>query len=276
MKTPSPRSHSLIDTHVHINFPEFEPDLDQIRDHWRAAGVVDLVHSCVTPQEFPRLQQIATQFREVHLAIGMHPLDSRTNTSGWDGAIAAQIQAIARSESKIVAIGETGLDFYKSDNRSAQIEAFRAQLTIAHEQNLPVIIHSREAAIATREVLQQFNCDYPHRPVCGVMHCWSGTAEETQWFLDLGLYISFSGIITFKNVHTLHEAARLVPGDRLLVETDCPFLAPVPRRGQRNEPAYVRYVAEKLAEIRQEPFENLAATTTTNARRLFNLPQSEL
>jgi TatD DNase family protein len=234
------------------------------------------VHSCVTPEEFPRLKQIAAQFPEVHLAVGMHPLDSQTNASGWDCRVAQQIAAIAQSESNIVAIGETGLDFYKAENRDSQIAAFRAQLLIAHQQNLPVIIHSRDAAVATREVIAHFNHEHPHRPVRGVMHCWSGTMEETQWFLDLGLYVSFSGIVTFKNAHVLHGVARMVPGDRLLVETDCPFLAPVPRRGKRNEPAYVRYVAEKLAELRHEPLEDLARTTTANARKLFQLPQTPL
>jgi TatD DNase family protein len=171
----------------------------------------------------------------------------------------------------VVAIGETGLDLFKSDRKSAQIEAFKSQLRTARSLNLPVIIHSREASEATREVLQEFNAESPESPIRGVMHCWAGNPEETQWFVDLGMHISFSGVVTFKNAHDLHESAKIVPSDRLLVETDCPFLAPVPKRGKRNEPAYVLHVAESVAKLRNVELAELAEQTTNNAIALFKL-----
>jgi TatD DNase family protein len=134
-----------------------------------------------------------------------------------------------------------------------------------------VIIHSREASAATRQVLQEINAESPLEPVRGVMHCWAGNPEETQWFVDLGMYISFSGVVTFKNAHDLHESAKVVPSDRILVETDCPFLAPVPKRGKRNEPAYVLHVAESVAKLRDVDLETLATQTTKNACALFAL-----
>jgi TatD DNase family protein len=144
-------------------------------------------------------------------------------------------------------------------------------LAIARDLNLPVIIHCRDAAATARDVIQAFNEANPTKPARGVMHCWTGTPEETQWFIDLGFYISFSGVVTFKTAETVRESIKLVAKDRLLVETDCPFLAPVPKRGKRNEPAYVLHVAEKVAEVRGENLNTLAARTTKNAFALFNL-----
>jgi TatD DNase family protein len=169
----------------------------------------------------------------------------------------------------VVAIGETGLDFFKAENQQEQKTVFEAQLAIAKELDLPVIIHCRDAAVAMRDLLQSF---WEHNGrVKGVMHCWGGTPEETQWFLDLGFYISFSGIVTFKNATSIQSSALLVPSDRLLIETDCPFLAPIPKRGKRNEPAYVRYVAESIARLRNVSLEALAQETTHNACKLFSL-----
>jgi len=259
----------LVDTHVHINFKDFQADLNAVRDRWLDHGVSKLVHSCVSPDEFPQLQAIADQFPEVSLAVGLHPLDKNLNTTGWNPEIGDRIKSLASSEPRVVAIGETGLDFFKSDNQAAQIEAFKSQLRTARALNLPVIIHSREAAVATRQVLQEINVELPQEPIRGVMHCWAGNPEETQWFVDLGMYISFSGVVTFKNAHDLHESAKIVPNDRLLVETDCPFLAPVPMRGKRNEPAYVLHVAEHVAKLRNVDLETLAAQTTDNALKLF-------
>ncbi|MEE3718368.1 TatD family hydrolase [Tumidithrix elongata RA019] len=260
----------LVDTHVHVNFKNFEPDLETVRSRWQEVGVTRLVHSCVTPSEFEQIQSIADRFPEVSFAVGLHPLDTDLNEKGWQPSVGEQIHNLAKSDPRVVAIGETGLDFFKAENKTAQIAGFTAQLQVAHTLDLPVIIHCRDAAIATREVLEAFNAE-TSKPVKGVMHCWAGTPEETQWFLDLGMYISFSGVVTFKNAKTLQAAAKIVPSDRLLIETDCPFLAPVPERGKRNEPAYVLHVAEKLAELRGEPLADLAAQTTANAFKLFNL-----
>jgi TatD DNase family protein len=236
-----------------------------VRDRWQSAGVVHLVHSCVTPSEFAQTQALADRFAEISFAVGLHPLD----TQEWTPNTAMEIRELAQSDRRVVAIGETGLDFYKAEDRDVQIQVFREQLHIAHDLHLPVIIHCRDAGSALREVCQEFWEKYGR--VNGVMHCWAGTPEETRWFLDLGFYISFSGVVTFKNAAQIQDSARIVPDDRLLIETDCPFLAPVPRRGKRNEPAYVRHVAEYLSQLRGVPLEQIARTTTDNAKRLFQL-----
>jgi TatD DNase family protein len=256
----------LIDTHVHLNFDSFQSDLADVAQCWRDAGVVHLVHSCVEPAEFSSIQAIVNQYPEISFAVGLHPLD----VDRWAEGSAEQIQTLARSDSRVVAIGETGLDFFKADNVNQQMEAFEAQLVIAHALNLPVIIHCRDAASSMIRFLQTFW--NRTGPVRGVMHCWSGNPEETRQFLDLGFYISFSGIVTFKNAIQVHQSAKLVPDDRLLIETDCPFLSPVPKRGERrNQPAYVRYVADKVAELRQTTPEAIADQTFINASRLFEL-----
>ena len=257
----------LIDTHVHLNFDIFEPDLLAVRSRWQEAGVVRLVHSCVQPSEFTQIRAIVQRFSEISFAVGLHPLDA----DKWHHQMAEEIKSLAVSEPKVVAIGETGLDFYKADNREQQLMAFESHLSIAAELDLPVIIHCRQAAMQVKEVLQKWH-DIKGDRIRGVMHCWGGTPEETQWFLDLGFYISFSGTVTFKNAKQIQESAAMVSADRLLVETDCPFLAPVPKRGEkRSEPAYVRYVAEKIANLRGETLEAIASQTTQNACALFGL-----
>lgn len=253
----------LVDTHVHLNFDTFEADLDQVAQQWRDAGVVHLVHSCVEPAEFPRIQSIADRFPEISLSVGLHPLD----VAQWTDATATQIAQCADSDPRVVAIGELGLDFYKDSNRTQQVTALTAQLQIARDRNLPIIVHCRDAAEDMRQIFQQFFDR--HGPVNGVMHCWSGTPEETDWFLELGFYISFSGIATFKSAVQVHESVKSVPSDRLLIETDCPFLAPVPKRGKRNQPAFVRHVADRVAELRSTSTETIANQTAANAQRLF-------
>lgn len=256
----------LIDTHVHLNFNTFAPDLDAVAQAWRQAGVVHLVHSCVEPNEFKGIQAIADRFPELSFAVGLHPLDM----DKWQSGLSQQIYDLARSDDRVVAIGETGLDLFKAENSDTQIEALWEQLLVAHSLGLPVIVHCRDAAVEARSVFQRFW--QVHGPVAGVMHCWSGSPEETEWFLDLGFYVSFSGILTFKNAHQVKASAQIVPSDRLLVETDCPFLSPVPKRKERrNQPANVRHVAEYLARLRQIPLSDLAEMTTINACRLFQL-----
>jgi TatD DNase family protein len=258
----------LIDTHVHLNFDSFAPDLDTVAQRWRAANVSYLVHSCVEPSEFQQIQAIARRYPELFFAVGLHPLDAEQ----WESGLTNLIQSLAESDSKVVAIGETGLDFYKASNHTQQQQAFLAQLRIAQSLNLPVIIHCRDAAEPMLALLQDFW--QSQGSVKGVMHCWGGNSEQTQAFLDLGFYISFSGTVTFKNATIIHESAQMVPNDRLLIETDCPFLSPVPKRGERrNEPANVQYVAQKLAELRGVTVEAIAQQTTRNACQLFQLPQ---
>jgi TatD DNase family protein len=262
----------LIDTHVHINFDSFEPDLEAVAARWREAGVVRLVHSCVEPSEFGKLQAIADRFPEVSFAVGLHPLDVE---SLWTEALGAEIRRLATSDGRVVAIGETGLDFFKADNPDQQEAALLTHLEIAADLDLPLIIHCRDAAAAMADCLGQFKAS--GRSLKAVMHCWGGTPEETQWFLDLGLYISFSGTVTFKKAEQIQASAKMVPIDRLLIETDCPFLSPVPKRGEkRNEPSYVQYVAHQVAKLRDLPIEQLAQQTTENACRLFGLDRTGL
>ena len=257
---------NLVDTHVHINFDTFDSDLPQIAERWRSNGLKYLVHSCVEPQEFHHIQSLADRYPELFFAVGLHPL----SVDQWTADYPDWIQGLAASDSRVVAIGETGLDFYKSDAVESQYKALDGQLQVARALGLPVIIHCREAAQPLAEFLRGFW--QQKGPVSGVMHCWGGSPEETQWFLDLGFYISFSGTVTFKKAQEIRNSAAIVPSDRLLIETDCPFLAPVPHRGKRNEPSFVQHVAETLAQVRETELESLAATTTANARTLFRLP----
>jgi TatD DNase family protein len=255
----------LIDTHVHINFDVFQEDLNSLSDRWREAGVVRLVHSCVEPDEFESIQILADKFPELSFAVGLHPLDANK----WQKDSQERIFNLAKSDSRVVAIGEIGLDFYKAENRELQKIVLETQLAIAKELNKPIIVHCRDAAVALKQILENFISR--QGSLKGVMHCWGGNPEETQWFLDLGFYISFSGVVTFKNATEVRESAKIVPQERLLIETDCPFLAPVPKRGKRNEPAYVLYVAERLANLRDVPVEIIAAQTTKNACELFGI-----
>ena len=256
----------LIDTHVHINFDVFQRDLESVSARWQSAGISKLVHSCVHPEEFESIKQLCQKFPQLYCAVGLHPLD----VDKWQGEKTyRQILETAQSYPKVVAIGEMGLDFYKDDQKELQIEVLWQQLEIAQKLNKPIIIHCRDASSTLQSILSKFNQE--KGKITGVMHCWAGKPEETQWFLDLGMYISFSGMVTFKNAKTVQASAAIVPLDRLLVETDCPFLAPVPYRGKRNEPSYVVHVVEKLAKIRDELVETIAQQTSANACKLFKL-----
>ena len=257
----------LVDTHVHINFDSFDGDRDEVAADWRQAGVAHLVHSCVDPGEFEKIRAIAQRYPEVSMAVGLHPLDM----DKWTPETAEQIATLAASEPKVVAIGEMGLDFFKADDKDIQKQAFLAQLAIAQSLDLPVIIHCREAADEMAVLLSDFI--EAKGPVKGVMHCWTGNPEETRRFLDLGFLISFSGIVTFKSATQVKASAQMVPSDRILVETDCPFLSPVPKRKEkRNQPAFVRHIAEHVAELRGTSLDALARQTTQNAQQLFRLP----
>ncbi|MEL6500158.1 MAG: TatD family hydrolase, partial [Cyanobacteria bacterium J06623_1] len=192
----------LVDTHVHINFDVFQGNLTSLRQRWQEAGVAHLVHSCVDPTEFQGIQSIADSLPELSLAVGLHPLDVHK----WQKNTATEIQTLAAADNRVVAIGETGLDLYKADNVQQQIVALQAQLNIAKELDLPVIIHCRDAAAELKTVLTEFWQEVGS--VRGVMHCWGGNKVETQWFLDLGFYISYSGIVTFKNAKQVQAAAK--------------------------------------------------------------------
>ncbi|MFZ0406514.1 MAG: TatD family hydrolase [Cyanobium sp.] len=256
----------LVDSHCHIVFRNFDEDLDAVRDRWREAGVRALVHACVEPAEIPAIRALADRFPELRYAVGVHPLD----TGHWQDDTTDVLRQAAQADDRVVAIGELGLDLFRQSNLEEQLQVLRPQLDLAVELDLPVIIHCRDAAdpmlIELRSRAAEGRCP------TGVMHCWGGTPAEMQAFLQLGLFISFSGTVTFPKAEDIHQCARQVPADRYLVETDCPFLAPVPRRGKRNEPAFVLSVAERVAGLRGESLTQVALTSTANAQRLFRLP----
>jgi TatD DNase family protein len=257
---------SLVDSHCHIVFRNFDADLDEVAARWREAGVSALVHACVEPAEIPAIRALADRFPELRYAVGVHPLDNQH----WHEHTLSDLRIAARADSRVVAIGELGLDLYRETNLERQLAVLEPQLDLAVELDLPVIIHCRDAAAPMLELFASRSRQggIP----CGVMHCWGGTPAEMEAFLALGFYISFSGTVTFPKAEATHQCARQVPPHRYLVETDCPFLAPVPRRGKRNEPAFVATVAARVAELRGETLEQVASTSTENAARLFKLP----
>ena len=255
----------LVDSHCHIVFRQFEDDLDGVAARWRQAGVRALVHACVEPGEIAAIRALADRFPEMRYSVGVHPLD----TEHWQADTAKVLRQAALADDRVVAIGELGLDLFRQKNLEEQLAMLRPQLDLARELNLPVIIHCRDASEPMLAELRQ-----RHRQgagLKGVMHCWGGTPAEMEAFLELGLFISFSGTVTFPKALDTHECARRVPAERLLVETDCPFLAPVPCRGQRNEPAHVALVAERVAELRGESLASLARSSSANAMALFGL-----
>ena len=257
--------NSIIDSHCHILFSNFDEDRDKVAERWRSEGVKALLHACVEPSEIPAIKSLADQFHELRYSVGVHPLD----VHNWKSDTLNVLKNAVLDDKRVVAIGELGLDLFKSKNLSDQLSILMPQLTLAYEFDLPVIVHCRDAAQEMLEVffkLSQQGC-CPR----GVMHCWSGNVKEMRGFLELGFYISFSGNVTFKNARDIHECALDVPLSKFLVETDSPFLSPVPHRGKRNEPAFVKHVVDKIADLRDESFSEIAQRSTQNARKLFGL-----
>jgi TatD DNase family protein len=253
----------LIDSHCHIVFRNFDDDLEEVAQRWREAGVGRLLHACVEPSEIPAIRALADRFPELRYSVGVHPLD----TEHWQQDTPQVLRAAAQADPRVLAIGELGLDLFRDKNLDQQLAMLRPQLDLAVELDLPVIIHCRDAAEPM--LLELEGRQRQGAPVRGVMHCWSGNPAEMNRFLDLGLFISFSGNVTFPKATDTHACAQQVPADRFLVETDCPFLAPVPRRGKRNEPAYVAAVAQRVAELRGESLVEVARQSTANACTLF-------
>ena len=237
-----------------------------IAARWREAGVQSLLHACVEPSEIPGIRALADRFPELRYGVGVHPLD----TEHWQADTPKVLREAAAADSRVVAIGELGLDLFRATNLDEQLAMLVPQLDLAEELGLPVIIHCRDAAEPMLALLEQRR-SAGHR-IQGVMHCWGGTPAEMHAFLAHGLYISFSGTVTFPKATETHQCAQQVPEDRYLVETDCPFLSPVPRRGKRNEPAMVRHVAERVAELRGQSLEQVAHRSSANASKLFALP----
>jgi len=256
----------LVDSHAHLDFEDYQADLPAVVARARAAGVERIV--CIglwrAPGQFGNALQLARQDPATFAATaGVHPHEcARVPEEDW-----ARLGELAHDPA-VVGIGETGLDFhYDHSPRPVQIESFRRSLRIARQAGKPVVVHVREADAACAEVLA--NEGVP--PAGGVIHCFTGDAEAARRYLGLGLHLSVAGVVTFRTAGPLREAVRLVPRDRLLVETDCPFLAPIPWRGKRNEPAYVARTAEKVAELWGVSAEEVGEITTANARRLFRL-----
>ncbi len=253
----------LIDSHCHLIFENFNQDLGEVVSRWRSKGVKKILHACCELSEIPKLKEISQQFEEIYYSVGLHPLEA----DQWKQTSKDILRDAAHADKRVVAIGELGLDFFKSENIKTQIEALIPQMHLAHELQLPVIIHCRDAAKEMIKICNELN----QQGKCpkGVLHCWTGTSDEMKKFLDLGFYISFSGIVSFPKATDIHECARMVPNDRYLIETDAPFLAPVPFRGKRNEPAFVECVAKSLANLRSSKLVEVAEETSRNAEDLF-------
>lgn len=255
----------LIDSHVHLDDLRYDTDRDTVLQRAEAAGVETMVTIGCDLATSQAAVALAQTHQQVFATIGVHPHEAKEIKDGWYEVF----RSLAR-QPKVVAYGEIGLDYhYDHSPREIQRERFREQIHLARELNLPLIIHTREAQDDTVTILREEGAG----DVGGVFHCFSGDAWLAKDALDMGFYLSFSGVLTFKNATMLRDIAKTVPLDRLMVETDCPYLTPVPYRGKRNEPAYVQYVAETLAEIRGNgSFESLARATVDNTKRLFRIP----
>jgi TatD DNase family protein len=249
----------LIDTHAHLEMLEGIPDVIQ-RARDSGIGRILTVSSDVASSR--RSVQISVNFPGVYAAVGIHPHEA----ASLNDEVFPEIENLAAAQ-KVLAIGETGLDYhYMHSAREAQINSFRRHIELAKRVRLPLVVHVRDAHEDVLDVLREENS----RGVSAVIHCFTGDYQTAKRYIDEGFYISFSGILTFKQAEDVREAARKIPSEMMLVETDSPYLAPIPFRGKRNEPAYIKYVAQKIAELRGVSFEEIEEQTTANARNLFS------
>ena len=260
----------LVDHHCHLDFPELAEDQAGVLARAGAAGVGLMITICTRIRAFETIKAIAEAHDAVYCSVGTHP--HAAGEEGERGIAAEEIVALA-GHPKVVAIGEAGLDFhYDNSPRADQEAGFRTHIEAARRSGLPLVIHSRDADEAMAAILEE---EMARGAFKAVLHCFTGGRALAERALALGLYISFSGILTFKNAAELRAIAAGVPADRILVETDAPYLAPVPMRGKRNEPAFIVHTAEALAELRGLSLEALAETTTENAFRLYDkLPRA--
>ena len=256
----------LVDSHCHLDYLERDGDLVPVVERALAAGVGTLVTICTKLSEFDRIEAIAHRFPRVYCSVGVHP-----HEAGKEGQQTPDRLIALAGRDKVVGIGETGLDYYyEHAPRDAQQASFRAHIAAARATGLPLIVHARDADDDTVAVLQE---EYARGAFPGVIHCFTAGPELARAALAIGFYISLAGIVTFKSAEALRETVRAVPLDRILVETDSPYLAPVPRRGKTNEPANVVYTAAALAELRGLPAAEFADLTTENFFRLFSRAQ---
>ena len=260
----------LIDTHAHLDMPQFEADRAAVVERAQAAGVEVIINAGADLESSRRAVALTEQYPGVYAGVGVHPHDAKT----LDGDALAALRELAR-QPKVVAVGEIGLDFYRNlSPQDVQRRAFQAQLAWAARLGKPVIVHDREAHAEVLKALTSWVAGLAGSPLAGrvgVLHSFSGDLLMAKRAIDLGFYISISGPVTYQNARRLAEIIQALPLDRLLIETDCPYLTPHPHRGKRNEPAYVRLVAEKVAEIKGLTLDEVATATTANARRLFEL-----
>jgi len=253
----------LVDSHCHLDFPDFAPELDAVVERAEAAGVRHMVTISTRVKRHAQILAIAERYPSVTCSVGTHPhhADEELDITAFD--------LIARTQHpKVVAIGEAGLDYhYDNSPRDAQEQGFRTHIAAARATQLPLVIHTREADEDCARILEN---EMGKGPFPAVLHCYTGGAELAHRAVALGCYIGFTGIVTFKNSAALREIAKAVPADRFLIETDAPYLAPLPFRGKRNEPAYVVKVAEVLAEVRGATFDDICRQTTNNFFKLFS------
>ncbi|OEH92620.1 TatD family hydrolase [Bacillus solimangrovi] len=253
----------LFDTHVHLNADQFNEDLEETILRAQEAGVTEMVVVGFDRKTIESAIEIAESYEFIYAAIGWHPVDAIDMTE--DDLI--WIEKLA-SHPKVVALGEMGLDYHwEKSPHDTQKEVFRKQIRLAKKLKLPIIIHNREATQDIITILEEEDA----AEVGGIMHCYSGSVEIAKKCIGMNFYISLGGPVTFKNAKKPKEVAEEIPLDKLLIETDCPYLAPHPYRGKRNEPAYVKLVAEQIAELKNVPYEDVVKATNVNARKLFNI-----
>lgn len=254
----------LVDSHCHLDFPDFAGELDDVLARARDAGISHMVTICTHLSKFEAVRAIAERYENVFCSVGIHPHEAGSER---EVSVAELVELAAHP--KVVGIGETGLDFYYEHSpRDVQERQFRTHVRAARETGLPLIVHTREADDETVRVMHE---EYAAGgPFPGLIHCFSGGRRLAEQALEMGFYISFSGIVTFKKAEELREVAAMVPRDRLLVETDSPYLAPAPNRGKRNEPAFTAFTAATVAECQGAGRDEIAEATTANFFRLFS------
>lgn len=253
----------LIDSHAHLDDRRFNKDRDKLIRSLKDDGVDMVINIGADLQSSIKSVSLAEEYDNIYAAIGIHPHSAKE----MDGSTIEVLKSFANRD-KVVAIGEIGLDFhYDNSPRDVQRKRFKEQLDLAKEVDLPVVIHSRDADQETFDILKEAQ----DGSLEGVIHCYSGSVEMAEEYIKLGFYISLAGPVTFNNARVSREVAKAIPLDKLLVETDSPYLTPEPNRGKRNEPAYVRYVAGRIAEARGIPFEEVASKAAANTKKLFRI-----
>lgn len=254
----------LVDSHCHLNFPELVQNMAQVLDNMRQQQVGHALCVSVTLDTFPEVLAVAEEYPNIYASVGVHP-----DYEDIDEPTVAGLVALAQHP-RVIAIGETGLDYFRlTGNLDWQRERFRTHIRAAIACGKPLIIHTRNAAADTLQIMQEEGA----AQVGGVMHCFTESLEVAQAAIAMGFYISFSGIVTFKNAQALKQVAQQIPLERILVETDSPYLAPIPYRGKTNQPAYVRHVAEEIARLREIPLQTVMDATTANFFTLFGHAQ---